>query len=239
MATPLKIVAQSAEDAFLQNYRVPTDFFNIEDWIFYTAASITKFYQTMYEKEYQRMRVEGTTDEVVSFSNDFLSSQVLKVSTKDGETFAELQEPVFSFVYDQSNSGIQNVFVVEPRPSYELERGNISEFWQYETLPVTSKIFWALDGKKIILKTKGGCNVGQIRVVYVPAMDNNNPNPDAEVPDGIIADVISLTVGTMKQLGQGNVEKQTLDQNANKAFETEANLKQAKMSETMRETLTR
>ena len=236
MATPLNIVAQSCEDAFLQNYRVPTDFFNIEDWIFYTAASVSKFYQTLYEKEYQRMRSEGL-DEIVSFSNDFLSSQVLKVLPKEEGLIAELKAPVFSFVYDRNNSGIQNIFVVDPKPSYELERGNIDEFWQYNLLPVTNKIFWALDGNKIILKNRGQCNVGQIRVIYVPAISSDRP--DDEVPDGIIGDVINLTVGTMKQLAQGNVEKQTLDQNANKAFETEANLKQAKMSETMRENLTR
>src|SRR5215469_14809994 len=103
MATPLNIVAQSCEDAFLQNYRVPTDFFNIEDWIFYTAASVSKFYQTLYEKEYQRMRSEGL-DEIVSFSNDFLSSQVLKVLPKEEGLIAELKAPVFSFVYDRNNS---------------------------------------------------------------------------------------------------------------------------------------
>lgn len=235
MATPLNIVAQYAQDAFLQNYRVSTDFATIEDWIFHCSAGAAKFYQTLYEKEYARMRADGQADEVVAFSNDFLSDQFIKVEEKDGEIFARLTQQVFSFAYDQSNVGIQNVFCNVPRPAFELERGDIDEFWQYEYLPNSKKTFWALDGSIIRLKKQGLCNVKELRVIYVPEISINNP--EAQLPDGIVSDVIDLAVTSMKNYNQNVIQKQVIDENGNKSFSTEGNLGQAR--ETLRETFTR
>lgn len=226
MATPLNIVASYAQDAFLQNYRVPTDFFDITDWVFHTAAAAAKFYQDLYEKEYARMRVDGQGSEVAAFSNDFLSDQFLKIEKKDGEIFATLTQQVFSFTYDQSNVGVQNVFVNVPRPSYELERSDIDEDWQFQYLPISNKIFWQLDGNLIRIKTTGACNVQEIRVIYVPEINSNNP--ETQLPDGIVRDVITMAVSTMKELAKGVIVKKELDQNENKSLQTESNLSAAK-----------
>lgn len=224
MATKLNIVAQFAQDAFLQSYRVTTDFFDLDDFIFHCAAAAAAFYQQLYEKEYARMRQDGQKDEVVAFSNDFLSTQVVPVGNKDGRLVAKLTEDVFSFAYDQSNVGVQNVFCVDPAPSYELERSDIDEFWQLEYLPITNKIFWALDGSEIELKKRGNCNVKKIKVWYVPQI--NSDNPETLLPDGLVKPVIDATVTTMMELGKGKVVKKTLDQNENKLVQTEANVKQ-------------
>jgi|GEM_PF-3280674 len=235
MAVPLEIVAQQTEDLVLQNYRVPTDFFTLDDYIFNCAATAAKLYQTLYEKEYARMRAAGEDDEVVAFSNDFLSDQFLEVKSSDDGYIAKLKEQVFSFAYDQSNVGIQNVFCSLPKPSFELERGDIDEFWQYDFLPKTNKIFWAIDGGVIRLKPQGICNVKEIRVIYVPEI--NAKNPKTELPDGIVSDVITGTANMMRSLNQNWVQKTVLDENPNKIVAGETNIAQAR--ETLRETVAR
>lgn len=226
MATPLEIVASHTQDAYLQTYRTTTDFFDIDDYIFHCAAAAATFYQQLYDKEYARMRADGQKDQVVAFANDFLSTQILKVEKKDGETFAMLTDQVFSFAYDQSNTGLQNVFCFVPRPVYELERSDIDELWQLQYLPKTNKIFWALDGDRILLVNKGGCNVKEIKVLYVPQV--NADNPKTLLPDSIVKPVIDATVLSMKEYADKNVIKKTLDNQQNKTLQTEANLSAAK-----------
>lgn len=208
-------------DQFLQTYRVTTDFFDIDDFVFHCAAAAAAFYQQLYEKEYARMRQDGQSQEVVSFSNDFLSSQICDVKFEDGKRVAKLKEDVFSFAYDQSNVGVQNVFCFNPKPEYELERSDVDELWQLKYLPITSRIFWALNGSDIEIVKKGECNVQQIKVLYVPEINSNNP--EALLPDGLVSPVIASVVGTMRDLGQGKIVKKTMDQNDNKSVETEIN----------------
>ena len=221
MATQLKIAAQYAMDSFLKSYRVTTDFFDITDFTFHCAAAAAAVYQALYDKEYARMRSDGQKDEVVAFSNDFLSTQILDVKSEGGEVFAKLKENVFSFAYDQSNVGVQNVFCFTPAPQYELERGDIDELWQYQHLPVANKIFWALDGDRILLIKKGVVNVSKIRVLYVPEISANNP--EVLLPDGIVKAVMEAAVESIRTMGGERVIKKTTDLNENASPQTETN----------------
>jgi hypothetical protein len=221
MATKLNIAAQYAMDSFLTTYRVTTDFFDIDDFIFHCSAAAAAIYQSLYEREYAKQRQDGEKDSVVAFSNDFLSSQILDVKKEGGEVFAKLKEPVFSFAYDQSNTGFQNVFCVLPKPAYELERSDVDELWQLEYLPKTNRIFWAVDGDKILLISKGQCNVQSIKLLYVPQINANNP--ENLLPDGIVKAVIESAVLSIKELGKDKVVKKTTDMNENKVVQSEAN----------------
>lgn len=225
MATPLNIVGQYSQDGFEQNYRNSASFFTLDDFIFQAAASVAAFYQQLYEKEYARMRWDGQKDEVVAFSNDFLSTQTLKVQNKYGETFAILKEQIFSFAFDASNVGLQNVFCSKPAPQYELERSDVDELWQLKYLAATNTIFYALDGERILLIKKGLCNVEEVKVLYVPAINSNNPT--VLLPDAIVKPVIDATVQTMREQAQ-KIIKKTNDLNPNVVQATEINQDAAK-----------
>ena len=225
MATPLKIVAQQCQDAYEQDFRGSTSFFVLQDFIFNAAATAAAIYQQMYREVYAQKRADGEKDEVVAFSNDFLSAQVLDVKKENGEVYAILKEQVFSFAYDQSQVGVQNVFCIKPAPIYELERSDVDELWQLQYLPKTNRIFWALEENKILIIAKGICNVSQIRVLYVPQINSNNP--ETLLPDGIVKPVIDATVQAMREQAQKTVKK-SLDLNPNISPQTEANLNQAK-----------
>lgn len=226
MATKLNIVAQYAMDAYLGQYRVQADFFTINDFIFHCAASAASFYQQLYEREYTKLRADGQKDEVVAFSNDFLNTQILEVKKKDGETFAELKEQVFSFAWDSSNVGVQNVFCSKPAPQYELERSDIDEIWQLKYTPKNNLTFWALDGGRILLINNGTCNVKEIKVLYVPQITADNP--EALLPDAIVSPVINTTVAAIRELRNGAIVKKTNDNNENKVLQSELNIQATK-----------
>lgn len=220
MAIKLKYVAQACLDDYYQNYKTPTDFFDLNDFIYRCGAAATDFYNKLYREQYALMRADGETGEAVSFSDDFLATQELKVETKDGEVFAKLEKQVMSFVYDQSNVGISNVFRLKPSPVEEIERSDIDEFWQLKYLPTTCRIFWALDGEKVRLFNNTKNNVKEIRVLYVPSI--NGTDGDVELPDGIVQPVTMAVMTNMRNYA-GKPIKTSLDNNPNTTLQSEAN----------------
>lgn len=223
MPKQLKYVAQETEDMFYQNYKADSDFFVKEDFVFYTGNTITGIYQAYYQEKYKELLSEKK-DEVISFDIGMLSEQVLEVSNDCGFLSAKLKYPIMTFMYDNRNTGLQNVFVTKPTGNYsELERTTNNELWQTKYLPVTNRIFFYLDLVNINFVNKGACNVNEVRLLYVPSMF-----PEAMIPDAIIDQAIQKTILSMKTAADKNVIKETLDQNKNKVLETELNTAQAK-----------
>lgn len=218
MAVPLSIVSQYAMDLYYQNYKSNSDFFVLSDFIFHCGNTVTDFYLQQYQLQYAEIRQEKK-DQVVAFSADFLGEQILKIKKEGGETFAIIEKPVMSFPFDKQNIGIQEIFVTKPSGCVDLERQTINAIWDLKYQPVNNRVFWWVDRDRIKFYTKGIYNVQEVRILYVPAANNE----DAEVPDGIVKYVIDTTVLTMKQISQGVVVKKSVDGNQNKIIETEVN----------------
>ena len=223
MSLPINIVGQRAMDDYLQNYRVSTDFFTLEDFISRAADTVGEYYRQEYEKQYMLIRSEKR-DDVVGFSDEVLEKQVLEVKLSDGNRYSTVKNPVFSFPYDQSNIGIQHIFPKIPMSMQEFERTNLSLLYQLKYTPKGSPaIFWWVDGDKIRYWTNGECALKEVTVYYVPSVGNN-----MMVPDAIVKWVIDNTVIAMRQKATGIVIKESSDQNANKTIETEVDKLQLK-----------
>jgi len=222
MSQPIKIVAQQAMDDFLQNYRVPTDFFTLSDFISRCGDAVADYYNQGYKQQYDLYRSEKK-DDVVAFGSDALNVQVLKTELKDGVRVAKLQEGFMSFPYDQQNIGIQNIFPAGS--TEECVRTNLNQLYVLKYIPgSTNRVFWYLiDKETVAFISKGECNGNSVNVYYVPAI-----GPDMNVPDGIARWVIDTTVMSMKQKAQGVIVKESLDQNSNKTIETEVDKLQLK-----------
>lgn len=214
MAKLITIVGQYAMDEFYQNYRGGTDFFELKDFIFHCGTSIAAAYMQGYDAKYAELRQEGA-EEVVSFSHDWLLEQELQVQKKNHETFVTLQQRPMSFPFDKQDSGVQDVFSLEPYGT-DLERSNQTEVWQQKYYPPTNRIFWWVDRNKIKFYNKGGCNLLSVRILYVPEISDN-----MLVADGVVDYAVTATVSKMKQIAAGVVVKKSLDQNDNKIIQTE------------------
>jgi hypothetical protein len=221
MAQSIQIVAQYAMDTFYQNYRVPTDFFTLDDFVFHCQAAVGEIFMQGFAAEYGRLRQEKQ-DEVVSFSHDWLSEQVLPVKHTSMGYEAHLDKHPFSFPFDQQDSGIQEVLAVDPYGA-ELERTSVTAIWQFKLAPPSNRIFWYVDRGHLRFLSNGTCPLKKIRLLYVPSMCE-----DMDVPDGVISMTVNSTVSTMKQLVAGVVQKKSIDQNNNKTLETEIDRSQFK-----------
>jgi hypothetical protein len=217
MAEALPIVAQRTMDQFFQSYKSSSQFFDLEDFIFYTGATIADIYRQEAQQKYAELRALKQ-DEVVTFPADWLLEQRLKIVRKDNETYGELSRPVMSFSWDNQVIGVQDVLPVKPIDAI-LERTTQDAAYQCRHVPYTNRIFWYVKRNKILFQNKGGCNVSEVSVLYIPAL-----NDSVLVPDAIIDIAINQTVLKMKQVAQGTIEKKGIDgQQKNITIETEMN----------------
>ena len=230
MAVTLKYIAQAALDNYYRDFKGNTGFFELDDFIFRAAATVQEFYQKAYEQKYQEQRQERTQKmELVGVDPDLLSVQTLTFETKPGlQHSAEIKFPVMSFLYDQSSVGYQFLLPIEPS-SVKLERGSMSELWQYEYLPKTNRIFWWPQNGKISLYQNSSCNVKEAELYYIPSVINCDGEilGDAMIADGLMNAAINGTVAAIKQLNPESV-KMSLDNNSNSVLQLEANPNAAK-----------
>lgn len=219
MAKRLDIIAQSAMDLFYSSYKGDDDFFSLEDFIIFCGNTFTDLLLQEYRIKYQQLRQEKK-DEVVSFSSEWLMSEIIEVKEKDGEIFGVLSKRVMSFPFDKQGVGLQDVQNVSRGTI--LERSNSSEAWEYRYIPMTERIFWSLENRSgmdtLIFFKNGICNVKKVKVSYVPS-----PEADTELPDAVASYVINTTVSTMKQVIAGTVVEKTNDGNPNKVLQSEIN----------------
>jgi hypothetical protein len=216
MAETLPIVAQKTMDLYYASYKSSSQFFDLDDFIFYTGTTIADIYQQEAKAQYSELRALKT-ESVVSFPADWLVEQRLKVQRKDNETFVILEKPIMGFSFDNQILGLQDVIPIKPKDVI-LERTTQSATWQNRLMPFTNRIFWYGMKDKILFFKKGGCNISEVSVLYVPAIGN-----DMLVPEGIEKTAIDQTVATMKQLIQGTVVKKATDGNQNMVMEGEIN----------------
>jgi hypothetical protein len=216
MPQPLPIVSQRSMDLYYQSYKSSSQFFDLDDFIFHCGSTLADIYQNEARLKYAELR-QSKSDEVVSFPADWLLEQKIKVERKDNETFATLDKPVMGFSYDNQVLGVQEVVSFKPLGT-KLERTTQAARWQSDLLPFTNRVFWYAQGEKVYFFNKGGCNIQEVKVFYVPSIGK-----DMLVPDGVVKMVIDQTVATMKGLGQGTVVKKDIDGNQNMVTQTEMN----------------
>lgn len=216
MAEALPIIAQRTMDEYYGSYKSSSQFFDLEDFIFYTGATISDIYQQEAKQQYAELRAMKQ-DSVVSFPTDWLLEQPLKVQRKDNETFVKLDRPIMSFSFDNQVLGVQDVIPIRPSDIL-LERTTQSATWQNRLIPFTNRTFWYAMKDKVVFLKKGGCNIQEVSVLYIPAIRN-----EMLVPEGIVKMAIDQTVATIRQLQQGNVVKKSVDNNQNMVMESEIN----------------
>lgn len=216
-------VAQLASDLYYANYKSDNDYYSLDDFVVFCAFTAGEFYSNEFRNQLSEKK-QDNDDSVVSFSAAVLARMDLDVQVnEEGDHCAQYTSPVFSFVYDGQYSGIQNVEPLGSAKDCKLERTTRDSVWNLDYTPKGTA--WYLPERTGITILKGD-NIKKIRVWYVPGI-----GPDAEsaskmeIADGIVAYVVQNTAQNVKQLVANEVIKKSLDQNQNKAFQTEANPK--------------
>jgi hypothetical protein len=218
MATSIETVGQYTMDAFYQDFKQNSEFFDLPDFIFHAGATLGDYYRQQFEAKYAELRQEKS-EEIVTFSDDILANAVVKVK----DNVALFDKKIMSFAYDRQNAGIADVFITKPEGFTSMERTNLAQIWQLRYMPYTGKIFWYLERGKIKFYSNGTCNVNEVSIYYVPGV-----GPEMEVADSLIDWTVNNTVQKMRQLKEGVIVKKSLDGNQNKLPETEIDKSQLK-----------
>src|SRR5580765_2014287 len=95
MATPIKILAGRIQDLYYEDYAGNSQFFDIDDFIFNTGSAYAKLLQDEYDSERQNMSIDRE-EGLISFSHDWLQTQVLQLNRKgeEGESYLLKQKPM-------------------------------------------------------------------------------------------------------------------------------------------------
>lgn len=205
-------------DLYYLNYKSPSDYLDLSDFISHCAGIVGNLYLQGYQKDYNEFR-QDKKDEVVSFDPAILNDQLLTVERKDGEIFSKLLNPVMSFPYDEQGIGVQDVQAIKPLNGVKFERTTIGALWQLEYVPNCNIVFWCLQRDKIKFVNKSSCNIQEIKVWYVPSIYD----PNFLVPDGIYEFIVTTAAATIKEITKGQIVKVSADGNPNKLIQTEIN----------------
>jgi hypothetical protein len=218
MAVPIEIAAQSSMDLYYAQYKSPSDFYDLSDFVSHCGGIVGNLYMQGYTKEYGELKQERK-DEVVSFDPGILNDQLLAVDRKDGELSCKLLHPVMSFPYDEQGIGLQDIQAIKPFNGVKFERTTSSAFWQLEYVPNCNIIYYYLQRDKVILVNKSNVNIQEIKIWYVPSIYD----PAFLVPDGIFEFVVTTAAATIKEIVKGTIIKKDIDLNPNKIIQTELN----------------
>jgi len=218
LSKPLRYIAQQSMDLFFQEYKSMTDFFEIEDFVRNAGDAVTQIYEQTYRQVYAELKKEGK-DEIVGFEDGILASADLEVKDeKLGDKFVLFGDDVMHFMYSNQDVGIQDIAILSPKCDAGIERITFSKRLNKKYMPKVNKILFYTDNTGIYFQCLGDFSLNKIRVYYVP-----KASPTMEVPDGIVADVITKTVMMFKEMAKGVVIKESIDNNKNKIPEGEIN----------------
>lgn len=223
MSLPIKIVAQNVMDAYYQQYADETAFFTLDDFVHHVGAAAGEIFRQEFQVAYAEQRQDTRGQSMVTLSQGMLVDEVLKVTKKDGYWRAILENDVFTFPFDASDAGIQDVEAVKPANSCQLIRSRASVKWSLDIMPTMNKIFWWRDRDSIMFYSNTNANLTEVRVWYVPAIGEN-----MLIPDAIVHLVERTAIAAMREAQQGVIVKQANDLNSNKIAQTEINLNAAK-----------
>lgn len=215
--------AQITMDLYYRDYKSDENFFDIDHFKYLCGVAYANILETEYKEARREARAdEGATD--VTLQSDWLVREVLEVKRSEdypNTLEADLKSPLFSFPFDAYSYGIQSVRPIGTTGCRDLIRTSGREAWMRSQLPVTSRGFFYVIGKKLYL-TNVRCSLKEIEIMQIPDIagqgygDTGGPIPKSK-EDLIIRKTIELMMRTK----EGAVVDTTNNSNPNTALQTE------------------
>lgn len=208
--------AQNAMDLYFQQYRSDEEFFQEYHFKYLCGIAYAKLLQEEYEKSYNKNLAEHGLGEAQLNPDWFISIETDVKASDIGDREIVLKQKPFTFRYDKQSSGIQGLFPLNGKCG-DFIRITIDEIWKLKRPPATNITWWYPVANKILLsKTK--CGLNKVRIVYIPAIGEND---DEIVPQQLEEDIIKKVLELMFAARQGVVIDKTSNQNTNKVIESE------------------
>lgn len=222
MKNTLKTVATLLQDLFYREFRKNTDFLRMVHFKFLIANAYAALLQEEYVKSYRNnLLVHGHG--FADISSDWLVEDQIEVDLQGKQLFAKLNQPYFSFLYDQSGIGIYSI-----RPTGEgvgvidLLRIHPEEEYKYKYVPFAPNVvyFFPLKDKVVFLgdTTKGV----KFQLLFIPSLATLEDS--LQVPMALNEEVIKRAFNVLMAAKSGTpIVDKTADGNPNAVLATEIN----------------
>lgn len=209
-------------DLYLQRYRNNSDFWDLDDFVYFCGQGFAKLIEAEYEAERQRMRQEKE-EGYVSFSREWMTEIDVPIQKDERGYYSELPLRVMSFRYDIWSSGIQGIEGIGKQECGDFIRMSEDIAWHLCYIPTNQKRFWRLKNKTTIrYENIEACVPRFATLSLIPSADNE----EYEIPDTREMDVIGMAFNLMAAGRQGRpVIKKVNDENPNAVMEAEADIK--------------
>ncbi len=218
MATLVE-TAQNCMDLYYQQFKSDEDFFELYHFKYLCGVAQAKLLQVEYEKAYARsLQIHGIPEARMN-PQWFISENVELKASDIADKEIELKDCPFTFLYDASSTGIENVYPLNGKCG-DFIRMSIDDKWKLKSSPATNIVWWFPFGKKIGFMNLH-CGLKQVKVVYIPSLAKLEDT--CGIADGIEADIITWVLNLMAAARNGAVVDMTNDQNPNKVIESEIN----------------
>lgn len=212
-------LAQDIMDLYYQDFKDDNEqHFDIEFFDRQVDDAYAAILREEYIEQYNMLRNEGRGRiDIVTFDSSWLKSELVDLKKHEsGLWFVELSQKVFSFPFDQSNVGIQDVRSGKYDADCNFIRDNPDSAWKNKHLPKTRGLtfWWPEDGK--VFFDNDCCK--QARVLYIPS-----GGKDLEMQQGVANQIKEYVLRLMKFAKDGVVTDMTNDSNSNQGAQTETN----------------
>lgn len=207
----LSDIALRAMDMYNQDFPTEESYFGEDHFKYMIAASYSKMLNDEYDKA-RLLNRQGTGFTFVELSPEWIKRYPLEFTEDNGRMTAALPEGVtfFSFQFDSMFSGIQGVYTNSGQ--VDFVKVSLNDLWQLRILPVSDKVFYFPEERKIIfpnLKEK-------LKGVFIGLIPNINENDDDFlIPESKELETINMTLQLMVAAKTGTVVQFLDNQNKN------------------------
>lgn len=223
MSSTLRNLAGRLMDSYYQNYRKDDDFFRLSDFQYYAAITYAK----LMVDDYTLAKLENkqsTGFSFVSVSNDVLTTMELEAvedKKEKGKYIAAIPDDcrVFSFPFDQMNSGILSIMATNSRCK-DFAKISVNDIWAMCTMPKTNNVFFCQLGNNLVFYNVT-CDLKKITVIYVKDISSDDDN--VVIPTVMELRVLSVGLQYMIAAREGKVLDMSIDSNPNAVTQMEVN----------------
>lgn len=214
MSVTLKVVAQAAQDLYLQDYASNDTFFELSDFMFHCATAYSSMLDAGFQASRKMSKQEGGYSVPEISASWLVKDDKIKIEKlPNGDYVGTTSFPIFNFTYDAFGYGVQ---YIKSDKCKNMAKVSNDEWNSLDLVPVTGFIFYKMIGKNQILFSS---NPGNVFGEYVPAVVGNDDN--CVMSEAIVPDVIKSTLTLMFGARNGTTIDMTDNQNRNATPQTE------------------
>ena len=205
-------IATRIQDLYEQNYTSNDRFLDIQDFKFWVASTYSAMLNALMQSERKINRqIEGFANIEIPAQWLLEETTTIKHLESENKYYAELQNPVFTFDFDNFSYALQDLYGVGCNGECPYRKISLSEVRYLKITPPVSISFFNLNNAKEIVFW-GAKEGSKVKVKYVPQVVGTDDN--CLLSDNIVSAISDEVLKRMFSAKNGNMVDKINDQNS-------------------------